>query len=324
MREHRGRRNFGQAASAIARRFYRPLRRSGKSLVATGDNILFLVSAFRFVVRAQWLLLQGAALGEVSAHPHCGDVTSKPCADLGENGPEHFLRQHAGIGIEPGAMITVGEQNRLCACAKAMPDRFARGQDVFGAMREGKRGQLLAEGPNDRLMGNPAEGNDRAKIRQSRDRCREKRAAAPNFLPHRLVLRRNAAHGVGDHASGEKQAIVGRCSVRARGKPEFDQCFIKKIAGKIAGKGPPRAVGAAQAGREANHQQTRVGRAEILNRSVVPFRLRCPKGIAIYYETRAKRTLRARRAGVAGTPLQSFVRSPESTSPETILRAILS
>ena len=169
-------------------------------------------------------------------------------------------------------------------------------------MREGKRGRLQTEGTNNGLMGDPAESDDRAQIRQGRDRRSEKGTAALNFRRHRLVLRRHAAHGIGDRARDKPQAVVHRRSVSARGKAEFDQHLIEKDAGEIAGKGPPRAVGAAQARREANHQQTRVKCSEIRNRRVVPFWLRCPKGIAKCCEARAKRTVRVRLAGEWALP----------------------
>src|ERR1700730_2339109 len=88
--------------------------------------------------------------------------TSKPCADLGENSAEHFFGQHAGIGVVAGAMITVDERNHPCTRSKAMARRFACNQDMLAAMREGKRGRLQAEGTDDRLMGDPAEGDNRA------------------------------------------------------------------------------------------------------------------------------------------------------------------
>src|ERR1700730_4212010 len=107
-------------------------------------------------------------------------------------------------------MITVDEPNRPCAREKTMSARFAGSQDMFGAMRKGKRDRLQPEGTNDRLMGYPAEGDDRAKIRQGRDRCREKGTAALDFRRQRLVLRRHTAHGIGDRAREEAQAIVDR------------------------------------------------------------------------------------------------------------------
>lgn len=125
-------------------------------------------------------------------------------------------------------------------------------------------------------MRDPAERDDCAKIRQSPDRCHEEGTAAVDFRRHRLVLRWHTAHRIGNRAGDEPQAVIALRAINAGGKAVFNQGLIKQIAGEIAGKRPPRAVGAAQSRRETDHKETCVKRSENRNRRIVPVWLRRP------------------------------------------------
>ena len=81
--------------------------------------------------------------------------------------------------------------------------------------------------------------------------------AGVDFRRQRLVLRRHAAHGIADPAIDQRQPVVGPRLVDAVGKAVFEQRRVEQVAGVVAGEGPPGAVGALQARREADDQQPR-------------------------------------------------------------------
>jgi hypothetical protein len=74
-------------------------------------------------------------------------------------------------------------------------------------------------------------------------------AAGRDFFGFRLVLRRYAAHRIRDDAIDESEAIVGSRFILSLGETERQKSLIKKIARVIAGKRPPRAIGAIAARR---------------------------------------------------------------------------
>ncbi len=78
----------------------------------------------------------------------------------------------------------------------------------------------------------------------------------------RFIGRRQAFHRVGDAATGEDKAIVGRQRLRGAGVTEFVQGFVQQHTGEIAGEGPSATVGAVHAGREPDDQQFGCGVAE--------------------------------------------------------------
>ena len=69
-------------------------------------------------------------------------------------------------------------------------------------------------------------------------------------------------HRVGDARVDERQPVVRPRIEFAAREAEFDQRRVEQVAGIIAGEGPPGAVGAAQAGRQADDQEPRIDRAE--------------------------------------------------------------
>ena len=90
-------------------------------------------------------------------------------------------------------------------------------------MREGKLRQGEFERAQRALMRDPAERDHDLKPRHRRDRRRQIAAAGRDFLWRRLVLRRNAAHGVDDRAVDEGQAVIRPAIVDARGEAELDE-----------------------------------------------------------------------------------------------------
>ena len=143
-------------------------------------------------------------------------------------------------------------------------------------MRECNPPWPQAKGTNNRLMRHAAERDDRAKTGHGRDRCRQKWTAVGDFGWRRFVLRRHATHRIGDRAGDELQAIIAAGAIGAGGKTIFDQRLIKKLAGEIAGKWPPRAIRAAQAGRETDDKEMRIKGPKHRNRRIVPVWLRFP------------------------------------------------
>lgn len=103
-------------------------------------------------------------------------------------------------------------------------------------------------------MGNAAEHQYRLQIGQGHHARHEIGAASVDLSASRLVLRRDAAHGIGNHAINEPQPIVGAGVKIAAAKAEFCQRRVKQIAGKVAGERSARAVRTLEAGGEANNQ----------------------------------------------------------------------
>ena len=106
----------------------------------------------------------------------------------------------------------------------------------------------------------------------------------------RLVLRRNAANRIEDHAVNELEPVVPPAVIDARGEAELDERAIKKLACVVARKGAPRPVGPAQTRRKTDDGDACIGFAEGRNRRVPPVRegnpVRGPEG-------REPRTIRA-------------------------------
>ena len=78
----------------------------------------------------------------------------------------------------------------------------------------------------------------------------------------RLVLRRHAAHGIGDHTVDKLKAVIGALAILACGEAAGEQGFVEKIAGEIPGEGPAGTIGAAQTWRQPDNQKPWSGRSE--------------------------------------------------------------
>ena len=97
--------------------------------------------------------------------------------------------------------------------------------------------------------------------------------AGRDFVRGRLVLGRHAAHGVGDHAVDERQAVVGSRRVRAAGEAELEQRPVEQFAGKIAGEGAAVRLAPLSPGARPTISSARRCFAERGHRAVVPGRL---------------------------------------------------
>ena len=107
-------------------------------------------------------------------------------------------------------------------------------------------------------MGDAAQCDNRAQIVHFSDRGFQIIAAGRDFLRRGFVVRRNAAHGIGNPAVEQLQPVVGAGGVMTAREAEFSQSRVKEIAGVVAGERPPGAVGAAQPGGKAHDQKSRV------------------------------------------------------------------
>ena len=102
--------------------------------------------------------------------------------------------------------------------------------------------------------------------------CRKSRQVAISRR-RRLVLRRHAAHRIGDAAVDQLKSVVGMRAVLAAREAVARQRLVEQLAGVVAGERPAGAVGALQAGRQTDDQQARIERAERGDRRVEPGRL---------------------------------------------------
>jgi hypothetical protein len=152
-------------------------------------------------------------------------------AHLGEHVAEHLRREHAGVRIVARAMIAI-EQHDL-----AHRPHAAMAEWMIGAPRRAR--------PHHCLVRDPAERDDRAKLRHFRDGFAEEITAGGDFFRCWLVLGRHAANGVGDAAIDQGKAVIGPRLIGALCKTKVRQRLVEKIAGIISRKGPPGAIGAA-------------------------------------------------------------------------------
>ena len=151
-------------------------------------------------------------------------------------------------------------------------------------------------------MSEAAERQDRPQLRHRRDLGRQKGPAGGDLAGFGLVLRRHAAHRIGDPRPSERQAVIGAGAVISLGQAEFTQGRVQQFAGMIAGKRPPGAVGAFETGRQADDQQLGPAVAKGRNRRVEPLRAGRALRLAKGGQTRTERAVarRQRRVGQRG------------------------
>ncbi len=147
-------------------------------------------------------------------------------------------------------------------------------QLVHRAMRKGVAGAPQPLRREHRVVRDGAEREDCANARPCRQLGGEKRPAGADLDRVRLVLRRHAAHRVGDAGAAQRQPVLRMGAVITLGKPELQQGPIEQIAGKIAGERSPGPVGAPQTRRQADDQERRYGIAEGGDRGVEPVGMR--------------------------------------------------
>src|ERR1700678_1024798 len=109
-----------------------------------------------------------------------------------------------------------------------------------------------------RFVCNAAKHDDGSKPGHFLDRRQQKVAAGFDLLRCWLVLWWYTAHGIGDAATDELQAVVGASFEVALGEAEILQRGVEEFAGVIAGERPPSAVGAAQPRCQTDDQKARV------------------------------------------------------------------
>lgn len=173
--------------------------------------------------------------------------------DPGKHGPV----QAAGVGVAQRRVVA-GEQ----------VEAVRKGE--LGAVREAKGGAGGDDAGVEQIgevgfQGDPAEGDDDAEVREGGELVREVFAAVANLVRAGLVGGRSAADGGGDPGMAEREAVVAASGLRAAGEAELMEDGEEEVAGAIAGKGPPGAVGAVRSGSEAEKEDARAGIAEAGN-----------------------------------------------------------
>ena len=180
----------------------------------------------------------------------------------GEHRAEHLRRQHAGVGVVARAVIAA-------KTASASPMRVC-----CRRARTARRDCLRAE-----------RRRPRCRARCGRARRWRAGSASRRWSGSRKSRQVLISAGVGLFSGGtQRTALVMRQStssspssgarvVVAAREAVTRQRLVEQVAGIVAGERPPGAVGAAQAGREADDQQARVERPERGHRRIEPGRL---------------------------------------------------
>ena len=134
-------------------------------------------------------------------------------------------------------------------------EQSQRPQSVPIAVPEAGVRQLAAERAHGAFMRDPAERNDGAQLFHLGDGRDEKIAARLDLLRRRLVFRRDATHGVRDAAVDQLEPVIRMRAVVAPREAVFFERLVKQHARIVAGERSARAIGALEAGREADNQQ---------------------------------------------------------------------
>src|SRR5262245_43420407 len=103
------------------------------------------------------------------------------------------------------------------------------GKSMTCPVREGKGSSFQRESIEDRVVGDATDGKERDEIGQRRDAREKKRAAGRDFLGRRLVLRRHAAHRVGDHAIDELKRLWRALLVMPARQTRLEQSGIEQL-----------------------------------------------------------------------------------------------
>ncbi len=207
---------------------------------------------------------------------------AEPAEECGEHRFEHRGGQFSSVGVEARAVIAVGEQPAVR-------------QRVNGAVPKPEQCPALAECGQNRAVRDRTQRHKGAQPRRGRNLRGQKFPAIGDFTGFGFVLRRHAAHRVGDPCPDERQPVIRPGVVIALGEPEFVQGGIEQRAGMVAGKRPPGAVGAAQTRRQPDDQDFGAVLAKRRHRRVEPVRMRGPLGLAKRGEPRAARTVARRQ-----------------------------
>jgi len=181
--------------------------------------------------------------------------------DAGEHRLEAFARQPPGAPVVAAAMVTINEQAPV---RKLMRDVVP--EDMFL--------EFEAVSPEQRLVRDATEGDDHLQIRHGGQFGLEMAIALADFGGHRLVGRRQAAHGIGDATIGQLHQRVGPFVGAERlgdaGETETMQGRIEQFAGNVAAERSTGAIRPFFARPETDHQQARSERTEGRHRQGMP------------------------------------------------------
>jgi len=187
------------------------------------------------------------------------DGSSKATAFEGteEDACEHRPIEPAGVGIAQGGVVAAEEGDLV-------------GQKVLCSVAEGEGGASFDNAFVEQMRevavpGNLAKADDDADFWKGGDFGGEMGRAVANLLRGGLVAGRGAADDRTDPDLTQLEAVVTAGGGWFAGKAEFVEHRVHEVAGAVAGKWPPRPVGAVGAGREAKDEDACVGIAESWN-----------------------------------------------------------
>lgn len=203
--------------------------------------------------------------------------SEKAATDLRDHRFEHGFGQAASIHIVARAVIA---RTKGTAIAKVMD----------GAVHEGVGFGLEAEGAQGRGMRDAAECHDDAWGGRGFELALQEGSAAVDLGADRLVGGRDTADRIGDPAVDQAKAIIRLGTEMSFGEPVTDEGRVEQVAGIIAGERSPCSIGATQAWRQADDQQTRIQGPEGRDRCVVPCRIRSSIVVPKGDQARAERT----------------------------------
>ena len=89
-------------------------------------------------------------------------------------------------------------------------------------MGKWKGGPLGACSAKHGVMRDPAERQDHAKLRQSRDSGCKELLTICDLRERGLILERHATNGIGNQAGNKLQPVIARGNIVARGKAKID------------------------------------------------------------------------------------------------------
>src|SRR3546814_10150814 len=95
--------------------------------------------------------------------------------------------------------------------------------------------------------------------------------------PCLLVLRRHAAHCIGDTAVDQAEPIARMAAIAALGEAELQEGAIEQVAGVVPGEGAARLVGALQPRRQTDHQRSEEHTSELQSLMRISYAVFCLK-----------------------------------------------
>ena len=128
--------------------------------------------------------------------------------------------------------------------------------DVMGGlMGERVVCQPCAKAPDQCVMRDAPQADNRLQARQCADPTQHELSAGVDLCPHRFVLRRNTANGIGDHRVRQRQTVIDTCIEAPIGEAELGQGRVEQIARVVARKRTPGPVRPGDARGKAEDQK---------------------------------------------------------------------